>query len=31
VTTRAARANPRVAAFIAWLIAEIRPAEPEAQ
>jgi LysR family glycine cleavage system transcriptional activator len=27
VTTRAARANPRVAAFVAWLIAEVRLAE----
>ncbi|HNB28673.1 MAG TPA: transcriptional regulator GcvA [Alphaproteobacteria bacterium] len=25
VTTKAARGNPRVAAFIAWLLAEIRP------
>ena len=29
VTTRAARANPRVAAFIAWVTAEMRPAEIE--
>ena len=27
VTTRAARANPRVAAFIAWMMAEVQPAE----
>jgi LysR family glycine cleavage system transcriptional activator len=30
VTTRTARANPRVVAFIAWLIAEARPEEAEA-
>ena len=30
VTTRTARANPRVAAFIAWLLAEARPEETEA-
>jgi LysR family transcriptional regulator, glycine cleavage system transcriptional activator len=29
VTTRAARANPRVAAFIAWVTAEVQPAEIE--
>jgi LysR family glycine cleavage system transcriptional activator len=29
VTTRTARADPRVAAFIAWLIAETRPQESE--
>jgi len=29
VTTRAARANPRVAAFIAWVMAEMRPVEVE--
>lgn len=29
VTTRAARANPRVAAFIAWVMAEARPIELE--
>lgn len=29
VTTRAARANPRVAAFIAWVMAELQPADTE--
>jgi LysR family glycine cleavage system transcriptional activator len=29
VTTHAARANPRVAAFIAWMMAEVRPATEE--
>lgn len=29
VTTRTQRANPRVAAFIAWLVAEARPEETE--
>lgn len=29
VTTHSARANPRVAAFIAWLVAAARPAEAE--
>ena len=31
VTTRTARANPRVAAFIAWVIAQIEPQEAERQ
>ena len=29
VTTRAARANPRVAAFVAWMMAEVQPQESE--